>query len=236
MATVQQIRPMSETDSETPAVEPRFLQARKEWDDRYDQLARGRRAWRFTTIVLLIGYVILAIGFVAVALQVRTVPFLVTENALGELQTVRGTRQLTDITPDNYRAELSRFIRAARAVSSDPAAQTQYIDQAYSYLSQGVASQLDAYYRVNNPYKLAERISRSARVQSVLQISDRTWQIRWWDDRKTQTGTLVESEPWIATVQVKLEQRRDPDIAMLNPSGLTITSLDWSAELGGSEP
>lgn len=233
MATVEPIRPMA--DQEISADEDRrFLLARKEWDDRYDQLARGRRAWRFTTIVLLIGYLILAAGFVAVALQVRTVPFLVTENALGELTTVRGTRRLTDLTPQNYRAELSRFIRTARAVSTDGDAQAQYIDQAYAYLSRGVASQLDRYYRANNPYKLSERMTRSARIQSVLQLSEETWQIRWFEDRKS-GGDVVETEPWIATVQVQLELRRDPDIAMLNPGGLTITSLDWSAELGGSE-
>ncbi|MGH6899732.1 MAG: VirB8/TrbF family protein [Geminicoccaceae bacterium] len=219
----------------SPDEERRYLLARQEWDDRYDQLARGRRAWRFTTIILLIGYVVLAVGFVTVSLQVRTVPFLVTENSLGELTTVRGTRLLTDLTPENYRAELSRFIRTARAVSTDADAQAQYIDQAYAFLSQGVASHLDRYYRANNPYKLSERVTRAARVQSVLQLSERTWQIRWFEDRKTLSGDVVETEPWIATVQVKLEPRRNPDIAMLNPSGLTITALDWSAELGGTE-
>lgn len=224
-------------DSRKPdePVEPRFLKAREEWDDRYMALARGKRNWQIAALVMTLAAGGFAVALSIVAVQARPRPFLVTSNDLGELQVVQNTRELTGLTERQYMAELARFIRNARSVVADPGAQKQFLDQTYSYVSRGVERTLNTYYAENNPYTLSERFTQTTRVRSVQRIAENTWQIRWHEDRHSRSGALIESMPWVATLHVTIRPRTEMEDILLNPGGVTITSLTWSPEMGGTE-
>lgn len=206
---------------------------------RDDELMAARRGKRNAQVIALctsLALLLAVAGLVTVSTQVRVRPFIVTENTLGELVPVAGAREVTALTRRQYTGELGKFIRVARSVLSDKDAQQHYVDTAYAYVTDGVANSLNSYYKVNNPWLLAEEFTRTVRIQSVSQIGEETWQLRWIEDRKARSdGRVVGSEPWIGTVAVKVDHRRTDEVAALNSSGLTVTRLDWSAEIAGNQ-
>lgn len=235
MSTSTVVAMRKESRKADDPVEPRFLKARKEWDDRYMALARGKRNWQIAALVMTLAAGGFAVALSIVAVQARPRPFLVTSNDLGELQVIQNTRELTGLTERQYMAELARFIRNARSVVADPGAQKQFLDQTYGYVSRGVERMLNTFYAENNPYTLSERYTQTTRVRSVQRIAENTWQIRWYEDRHSRSGALVETMPWVATLHVTIRPRTELGDILLNPGGVTITSLTWSPELGGPE-
>lgn len=233
-STVVEMRKEPSRKPDEPT-EPRFLKARKEWDDRYMSLARGKRNWQIAALIMTLAAGGFAVALSIVAVQARPRPFLVTSNDLGELEVIQNARELTGLTERQYMAELARFIRNARSVVADPGAQKQFLDQTYAYVSRGVERTLNTYYQDNNPYTLSERYTQSTRVRSVQRIADNTWQVRWHEDRHSRSGSLIETMPWVATLHVTIRPRTELEDILLNPGGVTVTSLTWSPELGGNE-
>lgn len=226
----------SEKGATGEAEERSYRAVRRARDDELAAARRGKRNAEIVALCTTLALLLSVAGLVTVSTQARVRPFIVTENALGELVPVAGAREVQTLTRRQYTGELGKFIRVARSVLSDTDAQQHYIDTAYAYVTDGVANALNNYYKENNPWLLAEEYTRTVRMQSITQIGEETWQLRWIEDRKARSdGRVVGSEPWIATVGVKIDHRRTDEVAALNSSGLTITRLDWSAEIAGNQ-
>src|SRR2546428_7525967 len=60
-----------------------YVEARREWNDRYLDLARARRWWQLAAVAELALVGLLAGGLVALSLQYKTVPYVVEVDALG---------------------------------------------------------------------------------------------------------------------------------------------------------
>src|SRR5271155_5868667 len=101
-----------------------YLQARREWDERYGDLVLGKRNWQITSAGLMLLSLILALGIVWMSARTKVIPFVVEVDKLGYAITIP-----TELTASNVpatvermkRYEIAAFIRNARSVSSDPA-------------------------------------------------------------------------------------------------------------------
>ena len=59
-----------------------YVEARREWNDRYLDLARERRLWQIVAGVALVALLVVAGGFVWLSLQHKTVPYIVEVDSL----------------------------------------------------------------------------------------------------------------------------------------------------------
>src|SRR3989442_15849395 len=66
-----------------------YVEARREWNDRYLDLARARRWWQLAAVAELALVGVLASGLVALSLQHKTGPAVVEGHALGAATAVK---------------------------------------------------------------------------------------------------------------------------------------------------
>src|SRR6516225_10521815 len=107
-----------------------YIEARREWDERYADLVLGRRNWQIAAGGLLFATLILSAGIVWLSTQSRYIPYVVEVDKLGYALTV--PQPLTpasaaDAAPRMERYEVAAFIRDARSVTSDSQVEHQML-------------------------------------------------------------------------------------------------------------
>ena len=65
-----------------------YLQARREWDERYCDLVLGRRNWQIASAGLMLLSLILALGIVWMSARTKVIPFVVEVDKLGDAITI----------------------------------------------------------------------------------------------------------------------------------------------------
>src|SRR5437867_516 len=65
-----------------------YVESRREWNDRYLELARERRWWQAVAGTELVLNLILAGGLIWLSLQHKTVPYIVEVDSLGAAMTI----------------------------------------------------------------------------------------------------------------------------------------------------
>src|ERR1700694_984799 len=96
-----------------------YINARREWNERYGSYIARARNWRYAAFGSLLVSAILACGVIWLASQSKLVPFIVEVDKLG--QAVAGERADRASTIDQriVKAELAAWIIDVRSVSSD---------------------------------------------------------------------------------------------------------------------
>ena len=95
-----------------------YLEARREWDERYADLVPGKRNWQIAAGGLLVLSLILASGIVWIGHRSRFIPYVVEVDKLGYAPTVPqplNSVALPDVTDRIERYEVATVIRDARS-------------------------------------------------------------------------------------------------------------------------
>src|SRR5262249_55115388 len=129
------------------------------------------------------------------------------------------------------RYQLAAFIRSARSVIADPVALKRSLDQVYAYARGAAVTYLDDYYRGSNPFEHAKKMTVAGDVQSLLPLSERTWQIRWTETAGGLDGTVAGKSAWEAVVSVETISPTAEETLLSNPLGLYVVSLTWTRQL-----
>jgi len=209
-----------------------YVEARREWNDRYLDLVRARRWWQvaaFAELALVGG---LGAGLAALSLQHKTVPYVVEVDALGAAVAIKPVEAAGRATDERIvRYQLAAFIRGTRAVMTDRAAMKRGLDQVYAYTRGSARSFLDDHYRASNPFDIAKTYTVLPAVISLLQISERSWQVRWTEEQRGVDGTLLGKSTWEAVLAVETVPPTTPEAIQLNPFGLYVTEIRWTKQL-----
>ena len=209
-----------------------YVEARQEWNDRYLDLVRARRWWQLAAVAELVVVGLLSAGLVALSLQHKTVPYVVEVDALGAAVAVKPAEAGGRPTDERIvRYQLAAFVRGARAVMTDRAAMKRGLDQVYAYARGPARTFLDDYYRANNPFEIAKTYTVSSVVTSLLQVSERSWQVRWSEEQRGLDGTLLGRSNWEAVLSVEMVPPTTADAIQANPFGLYVTEIRWTKQL-----
>src|SRR5260370_23597056 len=124
-----------------------YVEAHRQWDERYADLVSGKRNWQIVTAVFSLLTLILAVGIVWLATRSRYVAYVVAVDKLGFALTV--PRPLIPSTEPALiermeRYEVATFIRDARTVSSDPRAEQHQLDVLLAHAPGAANKCLDA--------------------------------------------------------------------------------------------
>jgi len=209
-----------------------YVEARREWNDRYLDLVRARRWWQVAAISELALVATLSAGLVAVSLQHKAVPYVVEVDALGAAVAVKQAEAAGRPTDERIvRYQLAAFIRGARAVTTDRAVMKRSLEQVYAYARGSARVFLDDHYRGNNPFETAKTYTVAPAVTSLLQVSDRSWQVRWSEEQRGLDGTLLGRSSWEAVLTLEMAPPASADAIQANPFGLYVTEIRWTKQL-----
>lgn len=210
-----------------------YVEARREWNDRYGDLARATRNWQIAAAGLLVGNLVLAAGVVWLAERRVVIPYVVEVDKLGYALAAGPVARDSDVLASDrvVRYHLAAFVRGARSVIADPVALKRNLDQVYAYARGPAVSLLDEYYRALNPFDRAKQATVSVDVQSLLLVSERTWQARWTETSRGLDGVISGKTSWEAVLTVETIPATSEETIYSNPIGLYVVSLSWTRQL-----
>ncbi len=211
----------------------------KPWDDRYANQALAIRNWQLAFgAMALFAFTCLG-GALWMAGRVKYVVYVTAVDRQGYAVT-----QLQPLTPDNSPDvitrikgyEVAKYIREARAVSSDPVVEHQAIFDLYAH-TRGAASQfLDTYFggdKTHDPLQIAQKDTITVEVDSILPLSADTWQVRWSEQRfDLHGGPDGIPTHWTAQLETQLVTPKTSDAIVVNPIGFMVSQISWAQEAG----
>ncbi len=217
-----------------------YVEARREWDERYADLVLGKRNWQIAAGWLLLLSLILASGMVWLISRSRYIPYVVEVDKLGYALTVPQPLTPTsvpDVTARMQRYEVAAFIRNARSVTSDSQVEHQMLNSLLAHARGAADRFLDAYYHsdgfTHNPFKLAEKQTVSIQIDSILQLSPSSYQVRWSEQQRDLNGVVIGAPAhWEAVLQTEIVPPNSDAAIISNPLGFYVTQISWTEQQG----
>lgn len=211
-----------------------YLEARREWDERYgDALARAHH-WRLTAFgaLALAGVAVLGIAYIGSQSKIK--PYVVAIDHMGNpiamAQPVAGGAVPQRIIA----AQVANWVWEARTVLPGVAAQKALLARVYALLGSQAAGVLNAWYRTHSPFSM-DGATVNAVITSVLPLSAHTWQVNW-TETTFQNGQTVATSTWKANLTTGIEAKGadSPQARLFNPLGLYIRGITWTQVFSGS--
>lgn len=207
-----------------------YLNARREWDERYgDQIARAR-SWRMVAMASMAVAGLAVAGVAYIGAQSKIEPFVVAIDDMGSPVAVAkpASMRLDAASQRIIVAQVANWIWNARTVLQDTDAQRILIDRVYAMSSAATAKQLNDYYQANSPFSLDGAVTRVT-INSVLQVGGNTYEVAWTESA-AKPGATAKTTKWKATVTMGLDEKlaQKPAVALHNPLGIYVKTLSWT--------
>jgi type IV secretory pathway TrbF-like protein len=233
-------RPSVDADTAIGAAdtEPRqatnpYLEARREWNERYGTYIQQAHHWR--TLAFISGAIALVavIGIAYIGAQSKVVPYVVEVDKLGQVAAVAPAERTSAVDPRVIKAYLARFVVDWRSVTVDRQAQKASIDRVYAMLpSASIAvRKLNEYYEAHNPFAAAASASIDVSITNVLQISAQTWQVEWLEVTRDSRGEVKGRARLRASFILGITPPTKENLILVNPLGIYLVDLNWSQQL-----
>jgi type IV secretion system protein VirB5 len=203
-----------------------YLNARREWDERYgDQISRAR-SWRITAFASLAVAGIAVVGIMVIGSQSKIKPYVVAIDKLGNPIAMAQPVSGSAIDQRIIEAQLANWVWDARTVIPDPVAQKNLINKVYAMTSSAAATYLNQYYTQHSPFG---DFTVNVQINSILPISKDTWQVSW-EEARFQNGQPQPLQHWKANITTGVDQKlgETPQVQIDNPLGLFIRSVSWT--------
>ena len=210
-----------------------YVEARREWNERYGSYIARARNWRIMAILSGLTLILAVGGLVYTSAQNRFIPYIVEVDKLGAAVAVGLADRAAPADQRIIKAYITRFIEDARLVTSDTTAQKAAINRVYSMIAQGTSglTKLNEYYKEASPFKRAESETVSVEIISVLPITDQTWQCEWSETARNLQGQIKARIRWKASIAVSFNPPNDEKQILLNPLGMYAVDINWAQQL-----
>ncbi len=212
-----------------------YLDARREWAERYGSYIAHARNWRLFSLGMLAIALVESVGLVVLGSQNKLVPYIIEVDKLGAPMAINYAEQIRPVDERVLRFLLARFFVDSRNVVADGIVQRQMIDRVYSMLPTGSqASQYVSEFLKNpNPFVRAQTTSITIDLKSMMKLSEKTWQLEWVETSRNLSGGIIGTSTWRANATLTVSPPDSEELVRENPIGLYITHISW-AEVKGS--
>lgn len=228
-----QTQPVRQVDK-APGANP-YLDARREWDERYGDIISRAGHWRAAAFGALAVALVAVSGVAYIGSQSKIQPFIIAVDDLGSPVAVARPDLLQRAGALDQRilkAQIGNFVHNSRAFLGDFAAQQVLLDRTFAMLSSEIAPALTDFYRNERMPLKASGETVTVDIRTVLHVGGETWQVDW-TETKRRAGQAATTQRWraILTVGVNADLAQRPDSAMWNPFGVYIRALSWQKEV-----
>ena len=220
------LEPINHGKSDNP-----YLNARREWNERYGDYIAAKSNWQKIAFLLLLVVLILTASIAHIATSSRVVPYVVEVDKSGHVSKPLPLDEFARADQRIVRAYLSEYVQNARSITSDPMVQKRWLDKIYASSSQQVASYLNDYYRNNDPFSKSKSALIAVDVNTVLPLSENSWQVDWEETSRGIDGMIFGKIRWRALIGTQIIPPKSQDEMMLNPAGILIQSISWTQQL-----
>ena len=224
---------MSDGKPDSSVAATPYLEARREWNERYgDYLARAYH-WRLVALGSLVVSALLAAGLVWQASQSRVVPYIVEVDQLGRALAVKPAEPIGPTDPRVIKAQLAAFISWARTVSTDTVLMKAALWNAYGMSGTQAKAYLDEYYQAHSPFDRADHETVAVDVNAVLPLTAQSYQVSWTETARDRQGRPSGQTHWQASLTLVVTPPRDEKtiITSKNPLGIYVSTLSWTQKL-----
>jgi type IV secretion system protein VirB5 len=206
-----------------------FLAGRTEAAERYGHLSKNAAQWRRISAILILCCAACVASVILMAGRVTVVPYIVQVDEHGYGIAVE------PVAPSKVDARLlishtGRYVWSLKTVFNDPEAQLHLMNFVYNCTPVNTAAEkkYQEYYAANNPVLIGETETVSVTVNSVLSMSDETWQAEWTEDRYTVGGDKISTKHYRGIFSVAIVTPRTMREILLNPLGIFIVDFNFS--------
>jgi type IV secretory pathway TrbF-like protein len=207
-----------------------YIAARREWSFMFGDILKAKYNWQCISFLLGLINIALVMGLIIVALQARFIPYAVKVDSLGNANFAELLTKQNEISPMMVNAMLRRYIIEARSVIADPVAQKHQLDFVYHCTLGEAKAILDSFYKTQNPFDIAKNETVDITINSVLPISNNTWQIHWTEIHRDSLGRINLQNHFEGLVTINHKTPASMDDININPLGLYITHLSWAVQ------
>jgi type IV secretion system protein TrbF len=211
-----------------------YTEARREWRDRYADLAQGKRNWQCAALgFFLIATMTSAIAIIQVR-QVKRLPYVVQADPTGAIVTM-----LPQLSPSSTvipmakieRAVVAQCIRDARTAIDDFTGENVLLAYLQAHVRSPADRYVEAYINDHNPHVVARKHSVNVIITSIVQLGPHAWQVRWVEQYLNHNGMRDQDAPdthWVGLVRTRI--LAGPGDELANPEGVVITNWQWAPE------
>lgn len=223
--------PKTESSAATPntVTNPYTLGAegRKEWNDRYMNMATAMRNWQLAFAAVAVLALVEMIVIATIATQSKIKPYVVETNQ-GVPYAIKPVTGMSDKDHLLINYAVNQFVINAKTIIADTSAEKALLDKLYAYSAGGTMSFLQDFYAKNNPFELTSQYTVSVNIVNSLPISKRTWQVIW-DETKhhANDGAAMGTTRWVGQFTYDFGEV-NPKHLNDNPFGIYVTAVTWS--------
>jgi type IV secretion system protein VirB5 len=211
-----------------------YALGRREYDDRYERLAKNAAAWKRVAFLMLVLLSVSTGVVLWMAQTVKVVPYIVQVDRHGYEIAVQPV-EANEVTDDRVvMARIADFISNTRSVYSDATAMMHFIDKAYNSVesSSPALRKMDAWFRENNPFAKQDTVV-SVTVESVLRASpesNTTWQAEW-KEKTYDRGMLKDEKFFKGTFIIEFHGPASITEIMKNPLGIFVSDFNITEKI-----
>jgi len=214
-----------------------YLNGREEWLDRYGSYISRAAQWRIAAFLCLVLMGVSLTGNVIQARQVKTVPYIVEVDNLGNIGVVARADSASSTPRRMIQASIAACIADWRTVTPDVELQRKMIERLTFFMAGSAKGVLREWYEANNPYEIAKNKLVQVEIKGLpLPVSPDSYRVEWMETVRSHAGVLLDSHVYEATVTVQIKAPTTDAVLLRNPGGIYITALSAGKVVGAQTP
>lgn len=210
-------------------------QAREVIDRRIGGVAMQNYNWRRIALGLLVACIVLSVGLTVQSLKSQIIPYVVTvDKSTGEVEKA-GAVIAQDYTPQEVEVRyfIGQFIQNARNIQLDPVQQEKMQGKAFAYLTQAAAQKYAAIQRNEGFKDKYAMYTVQTKITGIKKIPDTdSYHATWTEEEFNIASGKQEVKKYECVFAVTTIPPKDDQTLLVNPLGLYISDLNFSAEIG----
>lgn len=211
-----------------------YLNGREEWLERYGSYISRAAQWRMAAFICLIITVVSISGNVIQASQVKTIPYIIEVDKLGNMGAVARADRASATPKRLIQAEIAKCVSDWRTVTADVELQQKMIERLSFFMAGSAKGVLRQWYEANNPYEIA----KSGKLVHVeikglpLPVSSDSYRVEWVETVRSHAGVMLDAHTYEATVTIQINPPTADAVLLRNPGGVYITALSAGKVVG----
>ena len=206
-----------------------YKKAKQQWDLRMGDAIIRAKYWRMMALGLLCMSFVLVIGIIYYASQPKQIPYVIEVSQNGEAL-YKGDVGSQVITPSekHIRFYLKKFIEYTRTLSSDVVVVKKQWRNAYHFLTPTGSSILSTYSKEMKPLENYKDFRIDIKFTSILEHSQYTRQVNWFEYIWNANGELVSRVHWRGIFKYEFRFPSTAEHVEQNPLGFFIDTFNWT--------